>query len=371
MRFSRTLVTSLAAAVLPGLSVETRNLTFVIPPNSTTTVNLTSTAGIGDVSQTTFPDETTATYAGSIQASIGFDPETLEVTEFAYAGGSVQRQEAESRLQIFPTITYTGVTTPLPTSFTRTSSSYVPPFFRAFVPTTVNPPASVDPFDGIVAGNHHWVTSVGYERLFSSRSGVMKLEVVSSQAPPVELPHRGTPIISLAQTGTTTFHRLIRATLTYQFTESAPSNIVQSAQQLFVQETGSWSTTALFTLPNDYSLWAQSHGLVNPDPEDTNPAGIPWVFLYNLDLPPTTPSLPAGFVQQFGENLLQITLPATGLKVPMSLEYSTTLADGSWQALPLESYLDGPGSLDSGATGSPRFFFPAAPPCFLRFKTSL
>ena len=357
--------------MLPGLSLETGSLTFVIPPNSTTTVNLTSTSGIGDDSQTTYPDETTATYSGSILASIGFDPDTLAVTEFAYTGGSVQRQEADSILQIFPAISYTGGNTPLPTSFTRTSSSYISPFYRAFVPTTVNPPASVDPFDGIVAGNHHWVTSVGYERIYSNRSGVMKQEVVSSQAPPVELPHRGTPIISLAQTGTTTFHRIIRATLTYQFSESAAYNIPQSAEQLFVQETGGWSTTAQFTLPSDYSLWAQSHGLGNPDPEDTNPAGIPWVFLYNLDLPPTTATLPAGFVRQFGEHLLQITLPATGLKVPMSIEYSTTLEDGSWQALPIDSYLDGLDSLDSGATGSPRFFFPAAPPCFLRFKTSL
>lgn len=138
-----------------------------------------------------------------------------------------------------------------------------------------------------------------------------------------------------------------------------------------MQETGSWSTTASFTLPTDYSLWAQGNGLTNPDPDATNAAGIPWAFLYNFDLPPTTASLPITFVKQFGEDLVQITLPAAGLKLPMGIEYSTTLDDGSWDDLPVFLYLNGANALDAGATGPKRFFFPAAPPCFIRFTTSL
>jgi len=362
---------TLLAMVLRGQSSQTGNLTFVIPANSTTTVNLTSTSGVGNTAQTTYPDETTASYAGFINTTIGFDPDTLQVTEFTYTGGNVQREEAAPILQIFPSIAYTGVETPLPTSFTRTSSSSISPFYRGFAPLTVNPPAAVDPFDDIVAGNHEWLTYVGFERLFSSRGGVMKQEVISTLTPPVSLPHRGTPSITLAQIGTTTFNRIIQATLTFQFLEEASYNIGLSAEQLLVQETGSWSATAQFNLPTDYSDWTQVNGLGNPDPEATNPAGIPWVFLYNLDLPPTTAALPTSFVQFFGEELVQITLPEDGLKLPMTLEYSTTMEDGSWHELPFLNYLDGFQSLDAGATGAPRFFFPEAPPCFMRFKTSL
>lgn len=361
----------LAASVLPGSSTETRDLTFAVFPAKTTTVNLTSTAGIGDDTVTTYPNQTTATYGGTIGASIGFDPDTLVVSSFAYTGGYVQRAELAPILQIVPSISYTGIGTPLPTSFVRTSSSSSTPFYRGFTPLTLNPPASVNPVTGVVSGSHQWITNVCFERINSSRTGQVKLEIVAPPLPALQLPHRGSPSITLTQTGTSTFLRNVQATLNYQFNESAAHTIPGSAAQVIVQETGSWSTMAQFTLPTDYSIWAQANGLTHPDPDAANAAGIPWVFLYNFDLPPTTASLPITFVKLFGESLVQITLPAAGLKLPMGIEYSTTLTADSWDALPVFSYLDGANSLDAGATGAKRFFFPAAPPCFIRFTTSL
>lgn len=181
----------LAAFVLPGLSTETRNLNFAVFPAKTTTVKLTSTAGIGDDTITTYPNQTTATYGGAIGASISFAPDTLVISSFAYTGGYVQRAELDPILQIFPSIPYTGISTPLPTSLLRSSSSSATPFYRGFTPFTLNPPASVNPVTGVIGGSHQWITDFCRERITSSRplpSFIINQEIVAPPPPRSDTP---------------------------------------------------------------------------------------------------------------------------------------------------------------------------------------
>jgi hypothetical protein len=252
----------------------------------------------------------------------------------------------------------------------------VTPFYRGFTPAIVIPPAAVIPETGEITGSLRWNTNVGFERINNANqvyqgSVALKLEVINP-ALPEALPHLATPFISLSQIGETTFDRIIQATLTYSFNVSESTPMPLTTDQVIVTESGAWSSTTQFTLPTDYSQWAQDNGLVNPDPEATNSAGIPWVFLYNMDLPTTTSALPISVVTEGGAQLVEIVLPEAGLKLPMGVEFSGSLNAGTWNPLPPLFYPpNNPDPLAPGATGSPRFVLPIPGRCFMRFTTEL
>lgn len=359
--------------VLSASTPETKNLLFFIPANSTTTIDLSSTAGKGDDSLTpNAPDETIASYSGTIQASIGFDPLTLEIFEFNYTGGYVEVREATPLLQILPLMNYIAPPSPRPFAISRFSSVSNSPFYLGFTPSVINPPAAVIPGSGEIVGALRWVTNAGFERIYNGTTATVMHQEVINPATPLTKPHRGTPSIALTQIGETTFNRTIRTTLTYTFDEEERYGFFGSTDEVIVTETGSWSATKNFTLPTEYGQWAQDQGLNNPDPEDANEAGIPYVFLYALDLPEDTDSLPIRVVNTGGQRKVEIVLPAGGLKRAMTVEYSSNLTNGSWFPLTQFNY---PGFdltvLDVGATGSPRFTFPLPGRCFMRFVTTL
>lgn len=363
------LLLSLSGAVGHAVVPESKELTFTIPANSTTTVNLTSSAGVGDTNQPGFINETTALYAGTIGASIEFNPETLAVTGFQYTGGTVDREEIPAAMAIYPVISYnTGET--LFTSIVRSTSANPPTTqFSRFTPTSVGD-LSVDPVTGAITGVLRWTTSVGVEIINGSRTGNILDIVVSPPLPPLQRPHTADPSIVLQETSATSFLRTIRGTLTYDFSSLQSHDIPISTAQAIVTETGSWSATSNFTLPTDYGQWAIDNGLNNPDPEGTNEAGIPNVFLYSLDLPGDARTLPISVVPVDNFYQVQIVLPESGLKTAMKIEYSFSMADGTWQELSPFFY-PSPDALDVGATGSPSFPFPLPGRCFMRFVTEL
>lgn len=348
---------------------ESKELTFTIPANSTTTVNLTSSAGVGDTNQPAFINETTALYAGTIGASIEFNSETLAVSGFQFTGGTVDRVETPAMMLIFPLIPYnTGQT--LFTSIVRSTAANPPATqFSRFTPTSVGEP-SVDPVSGAITGVLRWTTSTGVEIITGSRTENILNIVVSPPLPPLQRPHTADPSIVLQEVSATSFLRTIRGTLTYDFNSLQSHDIPISTAQAIVTETGSWSAVSNFTLPTDYGQWAIDNGLNNPDPEGANEAGIPHVFLYSLDLPGDASTLPISVVPVDHFYQVQITLPANGLKTAMKIEYSFSMADGTWQELPTFFY-PAPDVLDVGATGSPTFLFPLPGRCFMRFVTEL
>ena len=128
---------------------------------------------------------------------------------------------------------------------------------------------------------------------------------------------------------------------------------------------------ATVTVPTAFGQWALDNGLTSPQMDGSNPGGIPYGMLFVLDLPANAGRLPINVSSVSDEPRVQIELPATGLPVPLNVEYKASLSDLNWVPLPSTYFDEGPNALAIGQSGLRTFRFPSGSKGFIRFSVAM
>jgi hypothetical protein len=352
-------------------------------------------------------------YSGQVVANYSFDSETREFKSFTFA--SILANSEVSEIQIFgqeppqipppvplpPQMPYklqvaSLVDYPLPTPgltyvFSQSLADPNDPFWRdhledyviLFRPETIVPVGQITPSGELDNSEHvfftYWGTMITRHVVDSKPQVALTADwrpIPTSNPGPSDLPMKGTFTPSISVIASRPTYRTMLALLTIELDERDPVTLRGAPEALSLEveftEVGTFSAnTVLFNVPTAYGNWAIENGLSSPDPDDTNSAGIAYGILFAMDLPATTTTLPISVDNSGPEPLTRISLPAGGLLNPIYVEYSSDLKTSPWPKLPAANYVDGPDSLDSGATGSPRFRYPDGDLGFMRFATDL
>lgn len=326
--------------------------------------------------------ETTRTYSGQFSTSFRFDINTLKVEGFKFNGGEVLTSAYGLQFQAF-------VTYPSPTGQRSTVVTKIPfnnvtanGVIRLSPETRKNDDGDIEFGEVDVEGK---LRNLDY--LFYADQGAyqtwhsINLPPASAQNvridnyyPGVNLLYRGTSTVDIRVASSTIYERSVRLYLTIDLDETDFSTLVGNLPRLDLDivetEKGTIvANTGQFKIPTPYGHWATENGLNKPDPDDLNDAGIAYGILFALDLPADASSLPISTANTHAGPITKIKLPEGGLLSPMAIEYTTELDCENWPLLPNSYYLDGPNSLNLGATGEPSFGFPDGERCFIRFVT--
>lgn len=366
-------ILALPAPLAAELVEDTRAL-FLLPSSITQVGLATFSGGLAG-------DTASRVYSGNFVATFGFDRETLELASFQFDGGEILT--SGYTLQFTDTVLYPP---PIGSGFTyilREPHPDFPPSYMRFSPRTLGIADGAVLPDGTLDNSHHYLYADRGSQV-TART-VSNASIGSSIQPPVlvnytfspaALPFKGVATPTLGEISSTLHQRSLQLTLVIEFNEADTTVLpgVIAALNLPVLETEHGTVTAqsgFFPVATDYGSWASDNGLVQPDPEDTNDAGIAYGILYALDLPADSTSLPIDIASTPEGPVASIVLPEGGLRHPMGVESTMDLTAADWPELPADQYLDGADSLDRGATGEPRFSFPPGTTGHLRFTTTL
>lgn len=373
---SALLLAALLAPPMASAGVVEQTRAFFIQPASSTQVGLVTEAVSGVVGATA-----TRSFSGNFVADFTVDTGTLEVASFLFDSGEILT--SGYTLELLATVQYAPPIGSALTYITREPHPDFPPAHFRLAPLTFNSADGALLPDGTLDNSQYF--------LFADRGSQVTGRTVSNaligsaiQPPvlinytlsPAALPFRGVATPTIEEVSATVHQRTIRAILEIEFNEFEDKVLpgLTASLNLPVVETEVGTVTAqtgTFPIPTDYANWAGDNDLVQPDPEDINPAGIPYAILHALDLPADASALPIAIADTPAGAVVTITLPEGGLRNPLGVEYSPDLESPDWPELPPIHHLDGPDSLEVGATGEAEFGFPAGDTGFLRFTTTL
>lgn len=345
---------------------------FEIQSNSVTTAGLATISSNGGL----IGDTAEVTYGGEFHATFTFDSDTLEVESFTFTGeGEMTTDPYSLFFQGFIDYDLGGST-----STTVQRSPQPSPLSQIkFVPETRNGVDGLVKADGTLDNSNYFLRaySGGYAITWAIQGAAQNPTIVNyTELNPSLLFLKGVSTPTIEEISSTVHERTLQATLTIELDESQimtlSANLPRNNLDVFDTESGTITAkTGHIKLNTDYGDWADENGLDKPDPEDTNNAGLPYGMLYALDLPADATLLPIRTTNSPDLPVTTIDLPEGGLRNPLRVAYTTDLSLTLWPDLPDANYLDGTASLDSGATGSPRFTFPEGSFGFMRFTTSV
>ena len=146
-------------------------------------------------------------------------------------------------------------------------------------------------------------------------------------------------------------------------TRTEPAEVINGTVN--ITEVGSFSATGEVTVPGEtYASWAlAARGQTPVGLTDIHAAtGQPLVLLYAFNAASGPWSPPVSFNP--GNGSLQLELPPSGLRAPVRLEFSTSLANGQW--LPLTRNNNTPSVFGTGESGTVTVAMPAGQSGFIR-----
>ncbi|MGB6223213.1 hypothetical protein [Haloferula sp.] len=342
--------------------------------------NMTTEMEMNFFPSNTLPAETTRTYTGNFSCSFEFDTETLQIEGFKFNGGTILI--SAYGLQCSDFITY-----PQPTNTQFTIVTKAPYLNVANGVIQLSPETrensegevefgDVDSEGQLTNSNYKYFASQGiYTTSFVIRGAAQDTLLINYNQG-VNLLYKGTSTVDIREVSSTIYEKSVRAYLTIELDEDVVTTLQGrvAANNIDIIETEKGTivaNTGQFKVPTAYGNWATENDLNKPDPDDVNEAGIAYGILFALDLPADATSLPISTENTDAGPVTKIVLPEGGLLSPMAIEYTTELDNEDWPLLPTTYYLDGPDSLNLGATGEPSFGFPDGERCFVRFVTDL
>lgn len=330
----------IAAAAWGGIAQATP-LSLVIDPGGAFDVDYTLSTG----QSTSATLQISGDLAAEVEISAG------AISQFRFTGGNVAYSDTNSDVIIsaFPI------------------SSKVRILTRSIISSATSNAAAgaIDPITGIISNNGH--------KLVQDRGKVTTRYYVGNNLLQEEIRDLAAQPDSNPMVGVTTVTASLltalphKATWKIQFEHGRDESRQQSSAYgtLTIEENGGFTASGEITVPgDDFEIWAVANRGQKPlTLEDFHAAtGQPLVMLYAFDA--TTGPWSPPVVFDSGAGTMTITFPAGGLKAPVRLEHSPTLAAGSWATLEMDD--SSPSIFAAGQAGTVTLDLPAGGAGFVR-----
>jgi hypothetical protein len=269
-------------------------------------------------------DSETTTVTGTLEALVDADPLTGASTAFTISGGNIAMSNMHFVLKVLIFITVADISTA-----NMGGSVYTPPP----LPAPVTPSASGGSFD---AALHHLLINRGTLTGTASITNPPTPINQNFADSPVDGAGTGTGTITLVPGSASATHRTCQATLVLpvNFTDTQD----MSGVAVTVRVTGTVKAVGPLLIPlNGWVEWTQQNNLGGAGFDSVAlvgaaPLGLAWAS----GLTPTSPAsalVPLVVAGASGPSAL-LNLPATGTRANLWIERSTSLATGSWSAVP-------------------------------------
>jgi hypothetical protein len=329
----------IAAAAWGGIAQATP-LTLVIDPGGTFDVDYTLSTG----QSTSATLQISGDLAADVEISAG------AISQFQFAGGNVAYSDTTSDVIVstFPSSKVRILTRSIVSSATSNETA-----------------GAIDLITGIISNNGH--------KLVQDRGKVTTRQYLGNAVVQEQFRNLATQPDSNPMVGLTTVTASLltalphKATWQIQFEHARDESRQQSNAYgtLTIEENGGFTASGEVTVPgDDFEIWAVANRDQKPlTLEDFHAAtGQPLVMLYAFDA--TTGPWSPPVVFDSGAGTMTITFPAGGLKAPVRLEHSPSLAAGSWATLEMDD--SSPSIFAAGQAGTVTLDLPAGGAGFVR-----
>ena len=346
------MVVLLALAGTMSLPAFTGNgtLTLVTPATGVNKLNVTVTA---TASGQTTSDTQTCNATGTVNGSINADPATGATTQMTLTSGNISLSNMHFVLRVFLVVTVADVTT----------SSLGGTAFTPAPPALVTPNASGGTFD---ASLHRILINRG------TMSGTALGNPVSSDfaTSPFGGAGTGTGTITMVAGAADSTHRTFQATVTIPVDFTDTQNLGGTPVDIRVQ--GSIKAAGPIRIPlNAWIDWTSANGLAgasfsSPVSPGGAPLGLAWACGQAANVPATTHTPAIQSASPAPRAIL--TLPPSGTRAPVWVEFSNSLAAASWTVAPASSLSNGANPLPTGTVGTITVQLPAGGRRFTRLR---
>ena len=336
---------------------ETQILVFTVQPGSEVTYLYSSSTGGSD--------SDVSLLSGTVQADLTFDDATLTPQGLTFTGGqtALSNLSLSFTTNIFYNAAGRSYSTNLGFSTNGLEQSYA---------TRVSS-GQVASGSGLLTNSEH--ETIGNRGTATSQVSIPSLGINETETtnfvsnPETDL-FSGQNSIQLALTSATLFSRNLTASLSGSVEETLSEAIEDTNATLSISQNGSFTAVATFSLVTPYGQWALDNQLVEPAPDATNAAKLPYGLLFAFGLDADATSLPIEMIQTSSGPKAQLQLPAAGLAASVTALYSANLSD-SFQPLANQFLDDGVNALQEGEIGIRTVSLPSGPRGFLRFAANL
>lgn len=346
------LVALLTLAATGSLLAFTGNATLPLttPAAGVNRLNVTVT---GTASGQTATDTETTDVTGTIDSSINADPTTGATTQMTITSGNISLSNMNFVLRVFVIVTVADVTT---SGLGGTAFTLAPP-------APVTPNASGGTFD---ASLHSILINRG------TVSGTALGNPVNEDfaTSPFGGAGSGTGTIAMVAGVADSTHRTFQATVTVpvDFTDT----VDLGGTPVTIRGQGSIRAAGPIRIPlNAWIDWTSANGLSgasfsSPIAPGAAPLGLAWACGYPADVPAVTLTPVIQRASPAPRSIL--TLPASGTRGPVWVEFSNTLAAASWSVAPASSLSNGANPLPIGTQGTIIVQLPASGRVFTRLR---
>lgn len=343
-------------AVSPASAGEqTLALSFEVQPGSASTISARFSDGT--------PDSDNVTFSGTMLAEVVFDDESLEAKNLTFTGGRVA--SSDTNLFFSAPVFITGLGT-----FTIEIFSQTRNYAGAF--STPSPPGTVSALGEWNRAEHNLTVNEGT----TTRTGTIvclgsESETVDFSVTPETGPLEGVGSLLIREVSVNSVSRTLEFSLVTSTATTVSEPLEGTTSSLIFTEQGTFTAIATTQIPTALGQWALDHGVTLVSGEERNAAGIPHALLHAFHLEPGDTALPMEIESAPGASpVLEVTLPLAGLNATLIPQMSSTLRGDDWIPLPMEFWLSGPGSLDSGASGTARLRLPGGTSGFVRLQVA-
>lgn len=327
------------------------DLTFTLQPGSQTTLtgNISGSSSGSDSAQIT----------GSYTATVVFDPETLEVKNFSFTGGSLSMGDLD--LSFSGNVNVIGFGRVFLSVQARTQD------LRETV-TTPSPPGTVTSTGSLVASEHLITLNDGKLTLIASAGGESETEVTNYATNPNSEPASGTASISVVRSASDDFEETYVFTLLTETNDSITDNIDGTTNSMTLAGTETTESTASLTLRTDLGSWVDEQGVSEDEIDGSNQFGLPYRLLHAFDLESDSSGLPIAMGSNQNVPEVVIDLPSSGLRTNLFAHYRASLSDADWSNLPSGNYPNGTGLIEKNGSGEYKLTFPVGSAGFIRLS---
>ncbi len=325
-------------------------LTLVTPATGVNKLNVTVTA---TASGQTTSDTETSNVTGTIDGSINADPTTGATTELTITSGNISLSNMNFVLRVFVIVTVADVTT----------SGLGGTAFTPAPPAPVTPNASGGTFN---ASLHRILINRG------TVSGTALGNPVSSDfsTAPFGGTGSGTGTVVMVAGAADSTHRTFQSTVTVpvDFTDT----IDLGGTPVTIRAVGSIRAAGPVRIPlNGWIDWTSANGLAGasftaPISPGAAPLGLAWACGHAANVPATTLTPALQSASPAPRSIL--TLPPSGTRGPVWVEFSNSLAAASWSVAPASSVSSGTNPLPTGTQGTITVQLPAGVRAFTRLR---
>jgi hypothetical protein len=308
------------------------------------------------------PGGQTITYTGSTGATVSFDSESLQPTSISFSNGRFFIEDFD---------------------FSFSGNAFVPGFggflvivnvdtvgVEEFV-TTPSPPGTILPDGSILMAHHQFITDKG-RLILNARVpafGEEETTITNFAQNPESIVGSGTASLSIYEESTNILERTLLFVIESEENTYQSEIIEGTTTSIILESTERIVAHARTTMPTAYGRWALDNSLHLSDGLELNRVGLPYSLNYAFNQPPESGTLPIRLrPETTGPPKVEITLPVSGLRMPLTAYYSRNLSPGSWVPLTDALLTGGSDNLGLGSTGIVEASFPEGFSGFIRFE---